>query len=208
MLKKQYFKYFKIFIITISVFIFASCENQKINETVNSEIHNVNLKKAKVVALSIFNEKNNPTSRETTVTKTIQNVIYFKISDENSVNAFYVFNYLEGGFSIISADDRISPVLAYSEEGNFSAETTEIPEPVQSWIEQEKEISQNVKVQNLEQTPDVKLEWDSALDRLPPVDSDGGGDGGDGGTGGNDWCTDYTYQKNPLVNSAWDQCGV
>ena len=34
---------------------------------------------------------------------------------------FYVFNNPDGGWMIISADDRISPVLAYSDNGQFQS---------------------------------------------------------------------------------------
>lgn len=39
--------------------------------------------------------------------------------DDNGNACFYVFNY-DDGFVIISADDRVKPVLAYSEEGAFN----------------------------------------------------------------------------------------
>lgn len=39
--------------------------------------------------------------------------------DDNGNACFYVFNY-DDGFVMISADDRVKPVLAYSEEGAFN----------------------------------------------------------------------------------------
>lgn len=39
--------------------------------------------------------------------------------DNNGNTCFYVFNY-DDGFVMISADDRVKPVLAYSEEGVFN----------------------------------------------------------------------------------------
>ena len=46
---------------------------------------------------------------------------------------FYVFNNPDGGWMIISADDRISPVLAYSDNGQF--QSTDMPENLEWWID-------------------------------------------------------------------------
>lgn len=46
-----------------------------------------------------------------------------KSRDGKSLPAFYVFNAEnEGGFAIISGDDRVSPVLGYSSTGTFNAD--------------------------------------------------------------------------------------
>ncbi len=61
----------------------------------------------------------------------------FKISDisirQNSSHAlYYIINYAEGGFIIITADERFYPVLAYSFHGRFDA--VNIPENCRTWI--------------------------------------------------------------------------
>ena len=43
---------------------------------------------------------------------------------------YYVFNNPDGGWVIIAADDRITPVLAYSESGTLDGPWIQEPEPV------------------------------------------------------------------------------
>jgi hypothetical protein len=45
---------------------------------------------------------------------------------------YYVINFEEGGFILISADERFFPVLAYSFQGRFSL--NDIPENCQDWL--------------------------------------------------------------------------
>lgn len=49
-------------------------------------------------------------------------------------NCFYVFNSSKGGFAIVSADDRLPALLAFSENGNF--DINRIPENMKWWLEQ------------------------------------------------------------------------
>ena len=53
---------------------------------------------------------------------------------------YYVFNNPDGGWVIIAADDRITPVLAYSESGSFDCDA-DMPDNLSSWIN---EVSQTV----------------------------------------------------------------
>lgn len=70
-------------------------------------------------------------------------------SASSSGNCFYVFNNEGGGFTIISADDRLPSVLAFSDNGDFNEKR--IPENMRWWLEQyNKEISTF-----LEKNPDM-----------------------------------------------------
>lgn len=51
----------------------------------------------------------------------------FEILGENGIPSAYVFNYEEGGYSIISADYRYEPILAYVRAGSLNAEDTVVP---------------------------------------------------------------------------------
>lgn len=46
--------------------------------------------------------------------------------------AYYIYNRAGGGYVIISGDDRIAPILGYSEDGSFPTE--DIPEGLQGWM--------------------------------------------------------------------------
>lgn len=50
-----------------------------------------------------------------------------------SGNAYYVFNAEDGGFVIVSGDDRTHEILAYSEHGNFDSE--HLPANMKWWID-------------------------------------------------------------------------
>ncbi|MBR4803115.1 MAG: Spi family protease inhibitor, partial [Bacteroidales bacterium] len=49
-----------------------------------------------------------------------------------AIPCFYVFN-IDRGFVIVSADDRVAPILAYSTESNFDAQN--IPENVRFFLD-------------------------------------------------------------------------
>lgn len=51
---------------------------------------------------------------------------------ENGINDFYVFNRHDKGFMIVSADDRITPVLGYSDKGTFDPQN--IPDNMREWL--------------------------------------------------------------------------
>ena len=51
----------------------------------------------------------------------------------DSLNCLYVYN-VGDGYVIVSADDRITPVLGYSTEGNFDVQ--HIPVQLQEWLSQ------------------------------------------------------------------------
>ena len=56
---------------------------------------------------------------------------------EEGVPAFYVFNYEGGGWSVIAADRRVMPVMAYAETGEFSGQ--EMPAGLIKWQEDNRE---------------------------------------------------------------------
>ncbi|HQV36529.1 MAG TPA: C10 family peptidase [Flavobacterium sp.] len=186
--KNRIFKNLKICFVLASLTLLFSCENDNIQ---NSSKHQNNIAEidAKELALSL-SKGSNSVSRGIDITKTIMDATTYKT--ESNENAFYAINYNEGGFVVISADNRISPILAYSDDGKFSNNTEEIPDAVISWMEEEKEAIEYVKEMELTQMPEIKLEWDSVQNLLPAP------------TGGNN-CNDTFYQKDPLVNTIWAQ---
>jgi len=84
---------------------------------------------------------------------------------ESSAPLFYVFNVTGShGFIIISADDIIPPVLAYSSETSFIADN--IPPNVAAWLKgYEDQISYAIS-SNLEPAPEVQSQW-AALNAGP-----------------------------------------
>lgn len=76
--------------------------------------------------------------------------------------AMYVFNYKEGGFSVIAADRHLLPVLAYSTSSGYA--TTNKPGGLLFW---ERKMEQTVAAMQAASTPApddiVRREWVAAL---------------------------------------------
>ena len=67
------------------------------------------------------------------------------VNDES----FYIFNAVDnGGYAIIAADDRISPVLGFSDQGNINLDN--MPENMASWLEYYKYEISNLKSDDVE----------------------------------------------------------
>jgi hypothetical protein len=83
---------------------------------------------------------------------------------------FHIINYTSGGFVIISADKRIHPVIAYSDDSEFDFEG-ELPFGLQMWMDN---VSQNVKnkrAENAEPDASTTALWDvftESISKLPP----------------------------------------
>ncbi len=76
--------------------------------------------RAKAVVVSLFNERK-PSAIKVLTPAEIQSksLVYHK-----GVPVYYIFNVSESAFVIISADERINPVLGYSFQSNFEEENT------------------------------------------------------------------------------------
>ncbi len=72
---------------------------------------------------------------------------------------FYVFNNPDGGWMIISADDRISPVLAYSDNGQFCA--TDMPDNLEWWIDGVERSVDDIRNSDLKASAQVVAAWRS-----------------------------------------------
>lgn len=99
----------------------------------------------------------------------------------NGVTTYYVFNYLGGGFIVVSADDAATPILGYSDEGYIE---TEISSPeARFWLESySMEIAKIVasKADNTES----RVAWDNILNNRIKAPS---------------------ANVSPLLTTTWDQ---
>ncbi len=87
------------------------------------------------------------------------------IDDSKGRPAFYIFDYEgdTGGFSIVSADKREAPLLAYSDNGDFDVDNLEeLPPSLMSWLSMmEDEISairEDISAVSVN-SEDAALEW-------------------------------------------------
>lgn len=70
---------------------------------------------------------------------------------------YYVFNNPDGGWAIIAADDRVSPVIAYSLEGRFSS--ADMPDNLKWWMDGVTRYINLVRDSDIEASAEVKAAW-------------------------------------------------
>ena len=104
----------------------------------------------------------------------------------NGNAVYYIFNFTNKGFIIVSADDAVPPVLAYSFEGNYSSDNQ--PPQFINWMEgYAKQIDQSIQ-----HPDDPAYDFHSTWQRLSTNDPKN---------------LDYSPLTNvaPLEISTWDQ---
>lgn len=76
---------------------------------------------------------------------------------------FYILNSTqEGGFVIVSADDRVQPILGYSEESTFDA--TNMPPNLREWLMGYEQQIHYAIDENIEPMEDIVAEWNTLLE--------------------------------------------
>lgn len=61
----------------------------------------------------------------------------------------------------MSADNRVEPILAYSESNYFESENVTYPEGLVEWMDEQKAYVSSVRTGKGEQSPQVKKLWDN-----------------------------------------------
>lgn len=79
--------------------------------------------------------------------------------------AYYVYNNPDGGWVIIAADDRINPVLGYSDKGSFSLEN--MPDNLKWWMEGLAGTVEELRASGAEASDAARAAWRSL--RSDPV---------------------------------------
>lgn len=98
---------------------------------------------------------------------------------------FYILNSTqEGGFVIVSADDRVQPILGYSEESSF--DVTNMPPNLRDWLMGYEEQIHYAIDENIKPTEEVVAEWSTLLE-------------------GGALAPKSTTAVNPLLATQWDQ---
>ncbi len=125
-----------LFSFAFSIFIFAAP---------------VQVSKAKQVAENYYNYWSDYRS----VGKIIDNIEVY----DNNILVYYVFNFSTGGYTIISADDEVTPVLSYAFKGKFILNDPKLPKNYEYFLNSYKnQISQVINL-NLKGDTSVKQKW-------------------------------------------------
>lgn len=142
------------------------------------------------------------------VDRDVEEVIAVK--DENDEVALYVYNYVDGGALVLSADFRHEPVCAYIERGRLTSDD-QAPSGVVNWFQKTIENIQLLRRGEVENTLNAAAAWKDLVGQIdinrypevaktmPPqlwggLDTEGG-------------CYVYTYYNavGPLLPTAWGQ---
>jgi len=168
----------KLVTFAISLFIALSICSCKKEQNLNESTYKLNesfvsLDEATQIALNIdlnkavasLTEKNQMYSVKSKRKRSIHNTT--TITDGNTPY-FYVSNYEDGGYSIVPADNRLLPVMAFSELGNFNIDS--MPPGLLYWFEANADNIQNLNKSNSLQLTNIARLWDIAKSYVQPID--------------------------------------
>lgn len=117
----------------------------------------IDIETAKKVAKNFISQRRNTPNE-------VLNVVIEKMNGESS---FYVVNFHEGGWVIVSSDNSTVPVLAYSIEGTYKLEDQK-PEAFIEIIESYKEVI-DVSKDNNQSYPQIIQKWDELINYTPLI---------------------------------------
>ncbi len=185
----------------IGLFIFSCNEDEKLdlNESIIQSENFVTIGEVTDICSVIEYPTTVKNSKKEIINRNIKSIT--EISDELGNIVYYIINYENGGFVIISADNRLNPFLAYSESNTFTVDTSKYPLGLVDWLDNTKNKVREVRRSNTGQRPDVKHRWDVLLGRIAPLPGDEDGDGEV------DPCQDIHVHVEPLLSTQWWQRG-
>ena len=94
--------------------------------------------------------------------------------ENSSVPSYFIVNFESEGFVIVAGDDRVQPILAFSDEGAFITEN--IPDHIRFFLDGYAEEIQYL-IDNQEVTDDItRLKWEVLLSDATPAPKDGEGE--------------------------------
>lgn len=200
-------KHVKLLPFFLLIFLFTfSCSQDDEKENIDF------LAQENFVELSLVNEiasgisfttkiKSSNNKDVTITTKNVESIHEFK--NEKGKTSFYVINYNEGGFVILSADKRAQPILAFSENNKFAIGDNYYPLGLKDWIKDAKKQITYIQNSTIEQSENDKLAWRQIGQAISnykkttknePMEE----------------CYEHTetYTKGPLLSSTWSQIGI
>lgn len=141
---------------------------------------------AKRVAVNFWKQNNTgPTVGDTTSRTGEKNPNFIVGQTGMPFHNFYILTKTDSiGFVIVSADDRVIPILGYSLEDTFN--TSNMPPNLQEWLMGYEQQIQYTIDENIEPLEDIVTEWNSLLE---------------GGT----LSPKSTTEVEPLLKTHWDQ---
>lgn len=164
----------KNILLLLMSFFFISCSRSDEDATRERNFDNHFISKSQV--LTILNDKNFAhkfsavSEQGKMVSKEISNL---QTVTDNGEVVYYIANYQGGGFVIISADNRLDPILALSEENTFNYSSAKLKSGIGMWLNLQTEAVNYVRNNNIAQTDIVERAWDG-LSSIAPEEPESG----------------------------------
>ncbi|MBP4137277.1 C10 family peptidase [Flavobacterium geliluteum] len=149
---KKYVKYFWLGII----FCFYSCQNSEELAVQNVDANYISIQEATQIAEAQSPPVSNVNGKILGKRK-VKKTFSIKTGQENP--SMYIINYENNGFVIISGDNRISPILAYSDNNSFPTESSDMPEGIITWMKTIDQTVKKIRKDKKEQSKDLKKLW-------------------------------------------------
>lgn len=120
------------------------------------------------------------------------------IVDEGGKTAFYAVNYQGGGFVLLAADNRVEPILGFSDERAFTADPKQRPPTLSAWISAIQEKVEDIRSREIPQSPSMARAW-ARVDRSGYLPE---------GASADERRPIQLYGPPHLLHSSWEQgCG-
>lgn len=170
-------KYGLLFVLL--VFLSTACQENtmRLEEAIveTSSEYSVSQDMAEKVAVNFFNRNKTVLTKSdySAVDKEIEES--YPLKDEKSKAYLYVVNYEDGGFALVSSDNRMDPVLAYSDDGYFDENVAAEQGGLMFWLSCVKEYTQELRESDEVADEATSAEWNKYAQPLtkaitPPTD--------------------------------------
>lgn len=189
----------RLAVLILSATLFYSCSDSTEVEQVIKADPELLVSEAMARTIAEKFEFSDPFNAGKRMKKDVEKIL--SVPDRNNQAAYYIINYENGGFVILSGDKRAEPVLAYSETNSFPVDSDLYPSGLVGWLYDTKEGVEKLRSAKEKPSAEISLQWNElaegrtngAMHRVDPVEPD---------------CTPYVIQKGPYLSTTWGQgCG-
>lgn len=144
-----------------SIIFFYSCTKESYYENSKEKVGSVLLNKTHFVSLE--KALDIASLQRSTLTKGSSVGEYLEFRKSGDLTEFYIINYPNSGFVIISADERLTPILAYSDNSHFPLCDSVVPPGVTDWLNSTSAFIDSIRNTDMEQEEITKNNWQSVL---------------------------------------------
>ncbi|WP_196894011.1 C10 family peptidase [Aureivirga marina] len=198
----------KLFLIFAVGFLLTSCNKEE-----NSDLNQKDFQDENVLSESsaknfanhlLFGDGTAADSNARVVKRKIVESV-FGVPDANDLPAYYIVNYRNGGFVILSGDRRTEPILAFSETNSFDLDQKEYPGGLVTWLYDTKVNIEDIRKKDERPSEFVEKMWSNLEKGEMDVLLNQSNVKERNTSAG---CTPYNIQRGPYIQTTWGQsCG-